>query len=210
MQEDGGAEGASGLGAQPRCTSAPKATVGLAGCSSLPRAATESAASAEVVGGGEACLSPLGLSEGRGGAGAQHWLVNEGGGGEEADESLPAGEEGGGGEGPPHLFSLDGGEEEMEYCGAPEGGEAGRPRSLLSSSSDEESELRVRSGDEQEMEASDSAESFVTARRRNPPGSIVGSFQGKERGGRRKRNGSNGGGDSQFFLGAHGHYHLFP
>lgn len=186
MQEDGGAEGASGLGAQPRCTSAPKATVGLAGCSSPPHAATESAASAEVVGGGEACLSPLGLSEGGGGAGAQHWLVNEGG-REEADESLPAGEEGGGGEGSPHLFSLDGGEEEMEYCGAPEGGEAGRPRSLLSSSSDEESELRVQSGDEQVMEASDSAESFVTARKKESSRKHSGKLPGEGEGRKKKK-----------------------
>lgn len=136
--------------------------------------------------GGEACLSPLGLSEGGGGAGAQHWLVNEGG-REEADESLPAGEEGGGGEGSPHLFSLDGGEEEMEYCGAPEGGEAGRPRSLLSSSSDEESELRVQSGDEQVMEASDSAESFVTARKKESSRKHSGKLPGEGEGRKKKK-----------------------
>lgn len=72
------------------------------------------------VGGGEACLSPLGYNGG-GVAGAPSLFVNEGG-GEEAGASPPVCEEGGGVGSSPHLFSMEGGGwEEMEYCGVPEG-----------------------------------------------------------------------------------------
>lgn len=139
-------------------------------------------------GGEEACAPPQECSKEGGVAGGQSLPENEGG-REEAGVSSCDGEEGGGVVDSPHLFSAEvGGDEEVMECLSVFGGGGPRvPERLSSSSSEEKPMLHVQSQEENEMEASDSAESFSTARKKETARTTVGSFQERGMGGKRKR-----------------------